>query len=565
MDWVKVRSKRREIIAVFTVLMLMFCFSFQWVAADADPEGQIPPDDGGEFMSGDPGAEDPDLGGAGSADGEGGGLFAPFAADTALDSVTFGTGGNDQEAVIGDEIGKLLDASSAYQFRLYFSGTQPTQADLESNVRVAKANNNGTGPGGVNQNIAVAFNIQSDHVRVQVAAGAMSPDTTYFLVVSSDLTGGVAETQIKFATKADAPSSAAIALTEVRCGNGTGGGWGSLPVVQSDEIAAPLDASAMIQLQLSFSGTNAADMADLKAGVRVAKANSSDPSRPGGANQNQPLIDGNNSSHIDLRLCIEANILDSNAIYYIVIGQSITGGAEKQIKFTTKDNAPPEPTDLAAIFRYPMNGSKNTAANQSILVEFNMAVERSTVTEAGNVVLKNGSNTVPVQISLDSAGKTLTVKPSANLAYGTDYELLLTDKIAASGKTSEFLPESKLSFSTSSFAITNVSAPINGDSMGAPQISITNLSGANKTANIVIEVRRDLGARLESGGTVVYINKTPERFQNLPPGAQALSMPPAGDVGKDLYGSAVSGDTYIDVYVLDGQGNQIGNSFHKAI
>ena len=484
MDWTRVRSKRKEIIIVVTVLALLFAASLQMAAANADTEGlnpsgepaasaggldnggsaegeALPPEgEGGDSSAGAPEETDTSLNQSGGSlepdegdpaeDGEGalqasGGFisFAPASADFFdLNSVTSGSGGNNQVVIdlSEGEVTAKVDAAQAYQFRLFFEGDLPTEDDMKvaNNLRIVPINGQGTGPGGQNQNITTGISI------------------------------------------------------EIITGGGGGG--------------------------------------------------------------NQPHV----------RVQISGNALSYDTVYFLVLGEALLGvGNSVVIKFTTDEAPPPSASaDFAAVFVYPSASSTNAAVGQPITIVFTQDVDSASL--AGSVSLTAGGDVVEINYALGSDKKTLTVTPQANLNYGTEYTLTLAKDIE--NGEGEILPdEASVTFRTKTFDITGVSHAIEKDADGNYEtltgitVSLNNLAGGNSVATVKVVVRRDQGARLGGGGTVVYIDDATGT------GSVVFS---GGDITKDLYGAAIidpSLDTYIDVYVLDENGSQIGDPLHLKI
>ena len=262
-----------------------------------------------------------------------------------------------------------------------------------------------------------------------------------------------------------------------------------------------------------------------------------------------------------LILQIAMTDLSDDSEYAIVIDGAIASGGESNvvIKFAAQDAPPPTPSQFDAVFVYPYsvnNSFRNMPVDSSITVVFTERVWQQTVSAAGNVVLREqGGADVPASITLEnSERKILTITPTDTLAYGATYELVLASAITSDDRISTLGADKTLSFTTQSYEITGVSATINSDRTEITSLNIaySRLGGGPGTPTIMAEIRRDIGARLEDGGTVVYIGD----------GASQSSI----DISRAFNSTeAVNGDIYIDVFILDNNGRQIGDVFHMQL
>lgn len=321
------------------------------------------------------------------------------------------------------------------------------------------------------------------------------------------------------------------------------------------------DPAQVIEFQLKFSSTQTLE-SDFFAGKITLKQG--EAARPGCTVSTTNTLG-------QIKATILANTLEAETSYSLVIDKSIADGVEdKIIEFTTGENTTPEePTGFAAIFCYPVADSKNAAVDEPIVVAFNQAVKKKTISSDSVTLTKDGT-AVATEISLEetTTGTILTIKPEASLSYATDYKLTLAGTIT--NQDSEALEESSIEFTTKCFTIEDVKVSINSEytTLEGLEITIKNEGEKNKTANLKVEIRRDLGARLEKGGTVVYLGEFTKN--QISTGASNLLTfdKLSIDITQDLYqtaGEEVQGDTYIDIYVLDGNGKQIGDAFHKKI
>ena len=211
------------------------------------------------------------------------------------------------------------------------------------------------------------------------------------------------------------------------------------------------------------------------------------------------------------------------------------------------------------------NGGNDTDVVAPPIV-FSAPVDSSTITNS-SVVLSSGGTPVDAALVLDATGTTLTVTPTS-LASGTAYTLALSSAIMSSDGSTTPLTTASLGFTTQSFAIQSVTATADDTTVSSLQVTLNNLTSGAKTANFRVEIRRDLGARIDDGGTVVYISPDKSLSASVPTGSDnpvTLNLN-AADITQDVTGGdPATGSTYIDVYVLDGQGNQIGDAYHMQL
>ena len=362
--------------------------------------------------------------------------------------------------------------------------------------------------------------------------------------------------QIQAAFEPFAPFAAGLtSLTNITVRAGSG----SRDPVAGDSIAGLLDPDTGYEFELNF-GADGADNAMVFAShldkiVIQEKDTDTDIKRT-------PTQAG--SSPYAVRIPVSG--LKPETEYKLIIDKSIAdadGLIDRVITFTTDvSTAPPVNTDFAAVFCYPAAGTRTMAIERSIVIEFNQEVKRNTVEGTTNVVLETGSisgggTDVPIDFSLDNARKVLTVKPKGNLSAGTDYVLTLTTGIQNNAGT-EYLKQSTLTFRTKGFDVLSADSAVDS-------VTVTiknNAADEQKNTRVRVEIRRDIGARLESGGTVVYIG---EQSQNISGGATGIYVFSGIDYTTDLYNNEARGDTYIDVYVSDNQGRPLSDPLHIQI
>ena len=540
MDWVRVRGKQKEIIAIIAVLLVMFGLSLQYATAEESTDAVS--EEVTDVVVGD------------TSD-----VFGAEALPYTLDSVTWGTGGGDQKTITGDEVAELIDAANSFQFRLNFDGDQPSETELQGNVRIAEMNNSGAPrTQGVTDGVAISYN-KDGHGRVTVEGNKLHADTAYFLVVNGAFLGEAEDLAIKFTTEADAQLPPTTWLTKVSYGVG---GSGQVDVT-GNVISEPLNTAVTnFQFRLIYPSSKPAPaLTELEENIRIVLL----------PDYTDVLFDISRQSGTEVRVMFfDSAPLEPGETYALVLDQSITGGdTDTEISFTVRDNTPPEPTEFLATFCYPVDGSQNAAVDRALIIEFNQDAWKKTVEDAANVVLTCGTDPEPVPVTLSLNGRILTVTPAEALAYGTEYNLALTDAVMSDNRA-DALTATKITFTTKSFELVDAAAALDADftTLEGLEVTLRNVVATQKTANIKVEIRRDLGSRLEGGGTVVYIaafdqNKLAgEATETLT--FDALNV----DLTKDLYNDAnteVQGDAFLDVYVLNGKGEQIGEALHKKL
>ena len=346
-----------------------------------------------------------------------------------------------------------------------------------------------------------------------------------------------------------------VSLTTVgwRINGDTGGsGW---PV--PDETL--VDPSRQILFRLDFSFDTGVDFQGIVAGkVTLTEKDGASATISSSANTSQRRMD----------ITVLPNELKENTVYQLKIDQSINQGTDRVVEFTTgAGSAPPEEVDFAAVFVYPVNDLRNMSVDKPIIVEFNKEVWRQTVTE-DKIILTSGGD--PVEFDFVLNGTTLTITPKSLLEHNRSYSLTLKEGISPNDDRVEgqLKDPATISFQTTACVVESVMASFTeeGSIINDLNISVRNLSASSRSFTVKVEIRRDVGVRLESGGTIVYIGTSAQA--NVVAGAvEGISFDNIG-ISLDLYddtSESVEGDTYVDVYLLDNNGRQIGDAFHQKL
>lgn len=210
------------------------------------------------------------------------------------------------------------------------------------------------------------------------------------------------------------------------------------------------------------------------------------------------------------------------------------------------------------------NRDKDVAVNSSFEIAFTEPIVLNADITNGNAIkLLAAGTTTPIAATYTLApdGKKLTVKPNANLAYGTDYTLEVSSLVKNAAGTLVAFPTS-IEFSTCAFNGITATAKPNGDGVDL-EIKLTNSSSINKDIVVKYVVRRGKGARLENGGTVAVYGEKNENA--ILAGLERTINIAIADISKDAYNSALSGDAYIDIYLTNTSGLIMVDPIHLIV
>ena len=256
---------------------------------------------------------------------------------------------------------------------------------------------------------------------------------------------------------------------------------------------------------------------------------------------------------------IDPSVLEPSTTYTFTIkstAAAVSGhtlGTDAAYNFTTSANTIAEPaTAFEAIYLYPASLEKDVPVDSSLLIGFTNAVASSNkITNGKAVQLMDGATTVAAVYSLDSDGTTITIDPASNLAYGKEYTLaVLNGQLSNTSGTA--ISGSSITFKTTSFSNVTASAVSSGTGLTVTA-NLTNGSSSSQNVKIAYVVRRDKGARLEYGGTVVVKDLTAQTACTAN-GTTTITINLA-DITWNTFISSLSGTVYVDLYIVNSSGN----------
>lgn len=238
-----------------------------------------------------------------------------------------------------------------------------------------------------------------------------------------------------------------------------------------------------------------------------------------------------------------------------------TLGTDVVYTFTTSaDTIPVAATTFEAISLYPSNGEKDVLVGSDLQIGFTNTVALSNnITNGKAIQLLNGTTTLPAVFTLSDDSTIITIDPTSNLDYGTEYTLsILAGKI--NDTSGAALAASSITFKTTSFSDVTASAITSGSGL-AITTELTNASSLVQKAKIAYVVRRDKGARLEAGGTVVMKGVTSTLTNCTANGTTAATINLA-DVTYNQFVSGLEGTIYVDLYILSNDGSILYDPIH---
>lgn len=143
-------------------------------------------------------------------------------------------------------------------------------------------------------------------------------------------------------------------------------------------------------------------------------------------------------------------------------------------------------------------------ANKSWLVKFNKDLDKSTINESNFIVKDEVGQPVPINITIGSDNKSVTVSPKTPYVYGKTYSLVVNSIKSSSGKKLE--QPAKMQFSTKSKSTTENSKYTVCIDAGHGGYDAGNISSSGiKEKNVDLAVALKAGKALENNGIkVVY-------------------------------------------------------------
>ena len=264
---------------------------------------------------------------------------------------------------------------------------------------------------------------------------------------------------------------------------------------------------------------------------------------------------------------INPSILENSATYELKLKSTATSlasktlGADQTYTFTTTAGSAAPTVTLGAIYLNPVSNAKDIAVDADLLIGFTKEIAASNnITNGKAIELLDTATgtTLPAIFALSDDKKYITVNPNADLTYGKQYQLKIIDGKISDG--TNVLPESSVSFTTTCFSQVHTSGTIEGAS-GA---SITTVLTSAKDQNFKISyvVRRDKGARLAEGGTVVL--SSTQSYSCTAGNETTLSFD-IPDISVDQFGNSVSRAVYADLYITNNSGILLYDPIHILV
>ncbi|WP_027400399.1 Ig-like domain-containing protein [Anaerovorax odorimutans] len=265
--------------------------------------------------------------------------------------------------------------------------------------------------------------------------------------------------------------------------------------------------------------------------------------------------------------------LDANMKNDIKAVPPLTLGEDVIYQFTTSEDEYVEPevtpeVTFAAINLYPIKDAKNILVDDSFNIGFSKSIkENKNITNNTAVELKKiEGTTVPAILTLSDGNKILTVDPAESLEYGTKYELVILDNTITCSESGIKLTSSSITFKTTSFDNITVEAQKQETSGASISLNLHNAGAEAQNAKIVCVVRRDRGANLEEGGTVVAKCESELSVEANNNKEIQINIE---DITKNLVnGDLVNlekGNIFADVYIMNKNGEILYTPLHKEI
>ncbi len=277
---------------------------------------------------------------------------------------------------------------------------------------------------------------------------------------------------------------------------------------------------------------------------------------------------GSNGS-ISTTFTIDPTVLALSTEYQLQLDgaiASVTGktlGSDVVYTFTTASDTviPPGPA-FEAITLYPVMNAKDVSIDASLEIGFTEAIKINNKIASGQaiqLIASPSEEIIPATYTVSSDQTAITIDPVDSLEYGQNYILKILDAQIKTADGTEALSEQQIPFRTTSFSQVSASALMNGNG-ATVTVQLNNEAASNQNAFLEYVVRRDKGARMESGGTVVLSSKTAQIACTAK--AETPFVIELSDVSVDQYGNAVAGDVYLDIYVVNNSGNLLYSPIH---
>ncbi|HUQ19901.1 MAG TPA: Ig-like domain-containing protein [Gemmatimonadaceae bacterium] len=210
----------------------------------------------------------------------------------------------------------------------------------------------------------------------------------------------------------------------------------------------------------------------------------------------------------------------------------------------------PDTTPPTVVTVSPTNGAASVSVNSTVVISFSEPMDGTSMTSL-TVLLKSGSVTVPSVVSYSGATNSVTITPTAPLAFGADYSVTVTTgakDLAGNGLASQF-----------SSAFTTASAP---DTTPPNVEAITPANGTNNVSvNTVITVKfsEPMNSATVTGSVALVI------ASNSSPVAANVSYDAATNTATLIPSAPLSFATAYTITVSTGAKDLSGNSLPSTI
>jgi len=264
--------------------------------------------------------------------------------------------------------------------------------------------------------------------------------------------------------------------------------------------------------------------------------------------------------------------------YYLVTmspGVQVSGSAiystttyQAIFKTGTKRLVPlePETVTFSAISLFPTESAKDVPVDSDFTIGFTETIKANNDITNGlaiELIDPATSATFPAVFTVSSDRKSITVNPVDALAYGKEYQLKIVSGMIKNADKTSTLSESFITFKTTSFSQVTASAITSG-ATGAGldiDVSLLNASANEQNGKVSYVVRRDKGARLEDGGTVVTSGTSSMTCTANQTTTVQIDL---ADITADLYGNPLTRAVYVDIYITNNSGNLLADPIHIA-
>lgn len=267
---------------------------------------------------------------------------------------------------------------------------------------------------------------------------------------------------------------------------------------------------------------------------------------------------------------VDATALEASTTYQLKLKSTVasvtskTLGSDLIFTFTTSDSSSSTVT-FQAINLYPTNNAKDIATDSNLVIGFTEAIMASDNIINGKAIELldvTEATTLPAVFILGDEATFITVDPVSPLDYGKQYQLKILDGKIKKADGSSPLSESSIMFNTTCFNQVTASAVTTGASDDGLKVTTILTSVKDQNFKISYVVRRDKGARLEDGGTVVINSTVSNSCIANNQSTYTLDIP---DITVDQYGNLLTRAVYVDLYILNNSGNAIFDPIHIRV